>query len=297
MGGMINVVAFPAPQFPRQFYDQELLKREDLLYLETTNGEKIPACHVRGQGVKPPSSTSPQQMILLYSHGNAEDLGLHLDYIDALSRHTGADVFSYEYVGYSLSKLDGAEASEDACLRSIDAAWRFCVEDLKIPPQRVVIYGRSIGSGPSVDLASRETVEGTNVSPKDAGGVLLQSPLESGARAVLGNFVSYVGYPLDIFRNYEKVGKITAPVAIMHGTADEVIPVANGKALHSLLQRPFEPLWVENAGHNNMPQEFCFRYTKHFLESLLQESGLASSGRSLRQCGECGGERWKPECS
>ena len=55
--------------------------------------------------------------------GNAEDIGLHLDYIDALARATGSDVFSYEYVGYSLSRLDGAIASEAGCLRSVDAAW------------------------------------------------------------------------------------------------------------------------------------------------------------------------------
>lgn len=277
MGGMINVIAFPVPQLPRPFYEEELLCRPDLVHLTTSKGERIPACYVRARGSTSDYFLSTQRMTLLYSHGNAEDLGLHLDYIDALARHTGADVLSYEYVGYSLSRLEGGEPSEYGCLRSIDAAWRYCVATLRIPPKRIIIFGRSIGSGPSVDLASRATVEGTTFSPFDVAGVLLQSPLESGVRAVLGKVVSFVGYPLDLFRNYEKIGQIRAPVAIMHGTADEVVPCQNGRNLYSQLRNPFEPLWLEGYGHNNMPQDVCFRFTRKFLNSLSPDRLSTSS--------------------
>jgi abhydrolase domain-containing protein 17 len=266
MGGAINVVAFPAPKLPRPFYEEELLKRRDLVSLKTSNDERIPACHVRAKSSD--FFLSNPAITILYSHGNAEDLGLHLDYIDALAHFTGADVFSYEYVGYSLSRLEGGEPSEAGCIRSIDAAWRYLVDELKIPPKRIVIFGRSIGSGPSVDLASRSSVQDSAHSPLDVAGVLLQSPLESGARAVLGNVTAFVGYYLDIFRNYEKVEKITAPVAIMHGTQDEVVPVTNGKELYAKLQRPYEPLWLEGYGHNNMPQAICFDYVKDFIRTL-----------------------------
>lgn len=268
MGGAINVVAFPAPQLPRPFYEDELLKRRDLVWLMTSSNERIPACHVRANSQGSDYFLSSPGMTILYSHGNAEDLGLHLDYIDALAHFTGADVFSYEYVGYSTSRLDGGEASEAGCLRSIDAAWRYLVDEKKIPPKRIVIFGRSIGSGPSVDLASRSEVKGSAHSPLDAAGILLQSPLESGARAVLGHVTSVLGYYLDIFRNYEKIGKITAPVGIMHGTCDEVVPVGNGKALHEKLQRPYLPLWLEGYGHNNMPQGICFDYVKEFVRAV-----------------------------
>mmetsp|Transcript_42080 Transcript_42080/g.78193 ORF Transcript_42080/g.78193 Transcript_42080/m.78193 type:complete len:263 (+) Transcript_42080:56-844(+) len=261
MGGAINTLAFPAPVLPRSFYEDELVRRPDLVWLETTKKEKIPACHVKGGQIG---------KTILYSHGNAEDLGLHLDYIDALAHFTGADVFSYEYVGYSLSKLHGGEPSEAGCIRSIDAAWRHLVDELKIPPQQIIIFGRSIGSGPSVDLASRQTVEYSQHSPLKVAGVILQSPLESGARAVLGYYTSFFGYQLDIFRNYEKIDKITAPVAIMHGTCDEVVPHANGKALFEKLKTPFEPLWIEGHGHNDMPQTQCFGYVKHFIRHLTR---------------------------
>jgi len=83
-----------------------------------------------------------------------------------------------------------------------------------------------------------------------------------------GETVSWIGYSLDIFRNYEKIGKIRAPCAIMHGTADKVVPLCNGQNLHALLQRPFEPLWIDGYGHNDMPQDRCFGYAKGFLDTL-----------------------------
>lgn len=67
-------------------------------------------------------------------------------------------------------------ASEAGCIRSIDCAWRYLVDARGIPPNQIVIYGRSIGTGPSVDLASRASVEGTAHSPLEARGVMLQSP-------------------------------------------------------------------------------------------------------------------------
>jgi len=80
--------------------------------------------------------------------------------------------------------------------------------------------------------------------------------------------VAWLGYSLDIFRNYEKIDKITAPVAIMHGTRDEVVPCANGEALHEKLQNKFDPLWLQGYGHNNMPQDECFDYVKEFFRRL-----------------------------
>lgn len=265
MGGAISALAFPAPNAPLEYYEDELLQREDLLELTTDHNEPIPAIHCLFKG----DQRQHRRRTILYSHGNAEDLGDSLDYIDALASATCCDVFAYDYVGYSLNRLNaGGAPSEAGCIRSIETAWRHCVDTLGIPPASIVLFGRSIGSGPTVDLASRAVVPGTTQSPLDASGVLLMSPIESGARAVLGKAASIVGYPLDIFRNYEKVGRITTKTAIMHGTADEVVPCSNGRQLHSWLQDPAPPLWLEGYGHNNMPQARCFTYASEFIAAL-----------------------------
>lgn len=176
---------------------------------------------------------------------------------------------SYSYCSYSLSKLNhGAQPSEAGCKRSVEAAWRYLTTELQVPAQDIVIFGRSIGSGPAVHLASRVQIEGTVHSPMDASGVILQSPIESGARAIFGKKTSWIGYRIDLFRNYEKVPLITAPVGIMHGTDDEVVPVSNGKALHALSQQPMPPQWMQGYGHNNMPHRLVLKYVKDFLDKV-----------------------------
>jgi pimeloyl-ACP methyl ester carboxylesterase len=276
MGAVIAAMAFPRPLEPMEFYEQELMTRPELIYLRTAKNESIPAVLVKANA---DTAVAPR-MTIIYSHGNAEDLGIHLPWVDAMAEATGCDVLSYEYVGYSLSMhQEGTKPSEAGCCRSIDAAWRYATEELHIPPSQIILFGRSIGSGPTVDLAYRDAPCGAGLvrrktfahSPLDAAGVLLQSPIASGARVILGTVASTVGYPLDIFRSYRKVGGIRAAVAIMHGTADEVVPCGNGRALHALLKRPFAPQWMEGYGHNDMPDGRVLRYARSFAEACAQQ--------------------------
>lgn len=283
MGSSISALAFPAPNGPVEYYEEELLQRDDFVWLTTSANERIPAIHRKAPATdnaatggsmltRPPAgSAAHERLTILYSHGNAEDLALSLPYIEMLAEATGCDVFAYDYVGYSLSKVqEGGVASEDGCLRSIQCAWRYLVDQQSIPPAQIIIYGRSIGSGPSVDLASRSEVEGSAHSPLEARGVLLQSPISSGARAILGTTASLIGYPLDIFKNYRKIDKILAPVAITHGTEDEVVPCDNGRALHAACQQTFPPYWMEGRGHNDMPYDQVMEYARSFAAALLR---------------------------
>eukprot|EP00588_Corethron_pennatum_P032008 CAMPEP_0194346446 /NCGR_PEP_ID=MMETSP0171-20130528/105431_1 /TAXON_ID=218684 /ORGANISM="Corethron pennatum, Strain L29A3" /LENGTH=171 /DNA_ID=CAMNT_0039113575 /DNA_START=570 /DNA_END=1085 /DNA_ORIENTATION=- len=130
-----------------------------------------------------------------------------------MSACCGCSVFAYEYPGYSVS--DG-EPSETNCYEAADAAYRFLTVEARIDPSRVVVFGRSLGTGPAVDLCSRIP---------DIGGCILQSPLESAIRCAVGNFASYALYPVDIFRSHQKIGSVACPVLIMHGTHDALYPV------------------------------------------------------------------------
>mmetsp|Transcript_9951 Transcript_9951/g.13932 ORF Transcript_9951/g.13932 Transcript_9951/m.13932 type:complete len:310 (-) Transcript_9951:183-1112(-) len=279
MGVAVSSIAFPAPIMPISYYEENLSCRSDLIWLTTSALEKIPAIY-RRYGKKthrsPKDGKIQRRPTILYSHGNAEDIALHLPFVDKLCETTRCDVLSYEYVGYSLSGLiDGCRPSEEGCIRSINAAWRYLVDTERIPPSYIILQGCSIGTGPTVDLASRSKVSETYASPLDAGGVLLQSPLESGLRVAYGTTASTIGYQFDIFRNYEKIDKIEAPVAIVHGEDDVVVPCANGKALHEKLQNPFEPYWISGEGHNGIPEEDICQYAKKFADSTIKKTALA----------------------
>eukprot|EP00931_Biecheleriopsis_adriatica_P004350 TRINITY_DN106033_c0_g1_i1.p1 TRINITY_DN106033_c0_g1~~TRINITY_DN106033_c0_g1_i1.p1 ORF type:complete len:385 (-),score=30.76 TRINITY_DN106033_c0_g1_i1:364-1518(-) len=266
----LAMMAFPCPEQSLEFYmgtktnseskgrrSQALLQRPDLIFLETTEGEQIPAVHKRYPGTS---------LTLLYSHGNAEDLGISLDYIDVLSNFCRANILAYEYVGYSLSRLEGFAPSEARCYQSIDAAWRYLTLDLGLRPWDIVLYGRSIGSGPTVDLASRAPAT-------ECAGVILQCPIASAGRCVFGTDspVTWLAQSLDMFVNVDKIAEVHRPVAIMHGTKDDVVSCANGEELYDLLQKPFDPLWLKGYGHNNMPIRECANYMACFLDYIKAE--------------------------
>ncbi|GJP63851.1 hypothetical protein CLOP_g10303 [Closterium sp. NIES-67] len=117
-----------------------------------------------------------------------------------------------------------------------------------IGAEQVVLYGQSVGSGPTVDLASRTP----NVR-----GVVLHSPIASGVRVLYE--VKHT-YWFDIFPNIDKLPKVECPVFVMHGTSDEVVDVSHGQMLVDACKRPFEPLFLEGGHHCDL--EFFPEYLR-----------------------------------
>jgi len=256
--GLVNSLAFPKP--PKEWSEQELQSAPEFLWVPLQNQEgSVPALHIKR------SPDTAANFTLLYSHGNAEDIGLSLDYLRDLSAQCDCDVFAAEYVGYSISP---GEPSEEGCYASINAAFEYLINGpAQLQPSQIVPFGRSLGSGPTVDLVSRH--------PEIRGMVLL-SGLESGARAIFNKAVSFVGYPLDIFRNYMKIDRVQARTLVIHGTNDNVVPWRNGHNIYSALQQrglAHEPLWLEGRGHNDIPPEPCFRAIRGLLDVLDDGEG------------------------
>jgi len=245
MGQVVTHVAFPVPE--RSESAQLLEARPDLLWLTTEDDVEIPAVHIR--------KSLGADRTILYSHGNAEDLGLILPLLDRMAEACVSDIFAYEYPGYGIS--DGSP-SEESCYSAIQAAYDYLVVELEVDPSRIVVMGRSIGSGPSVDLVSRH---------REIHGMILKSPIESGM-AIFGNMSAQLGYNIDIFRNYEKCPDVVCPVLVMHGCNDKVVPIQNGEAIHRACRNAVKPFWVPNCGHNNMPEQVCLGRVREFLDEL-----------------------------
>lgn len=198
---------------------------EQILKLTTSDGLQISALFL-------PHDEAPYT--LLYSHGNAEDLGYALPHLQELQQ-IGFAVLAYDYRGYGTSQ---GTPSEQGTYKDIEAAYRYLTADLQIPPRRILVYGRSVGSGPAVDLAARRPV----------GGLILESPFVTAFRVLTRIQI----LPFDKFANIDKIQRVDVPVLILHGVDDELIPLWHGKALYEQAPHPKFSLWVEGAGHNDL---------------------------------------------
>ena len=131
-----------------------------------------------------------------------------------------------------------------------------------LQPEQIVLYGRSLGSGPSCYLAAKTAAEGRSVA-----GVVLQSPLLSAFRVAFNFRFTLVG---DQFPNVDLAQSIRCPTFIIHGTIDEVVPFWHGQDLFNAVRPEWraKPFWVEGAGHNNI--EALLRSTGAFVDCLAE---------------------------
>lgn len=198
---------------------------KDILRIPVAGTEKISAVYL---------PNAQAAYTFLYIHGNAEDLGDIRPVLERLNSW-GFSVFAYDYRGYGTS--DG-KPSEDNAYRDADVAYSYLTQQLKIPPEQIILYGRSIGGGSATDLASRHSVAG----------LILESTFTSAFRAV----VPFPLLPFDRFSNLGKLPKVRCPILVMHGQADQTIPIQHGQTLYNAASEPKMSLWVAGAGHNDL---------------------------------------------
>ena len=147
IGRCCRCLVFPAPSGEEAEAEWEAFRRDqaaNLVWLTTRSGDECPALYVR------PPSGSPR-LTVLFSHGNAEDITLGYGRFETLAREFNVAFLLYEYSGYSLSS--GGGPSEAAFYQNIEAAFAHLTQTLKIPRGQIVLWGRSIGSGPTVQCA------------------------------------------------------------------------------------------------------------------------------------------------
>ncbi|NEQ74955.1 MAG: alpha/beta hydrolase [Okeania sp. SIO2C9] len=193
---------------------------------------------------------------ILYSHGNAEDLGEILPRLRDL-RDIGFNIFSYDYQGYGTSQ--GSPSVKNA-YQDINAAYEYLTQQLGIPANQIIVYGRSVGGGPSVDLASRQSVAG----------LVVESSFTTAFRVVTRIPI----YPFDKFRSIDKIKNVNCPVLVIHGNSDRVIPFSQGKQLFNTANEPKLSFWVDGAGHIDLLEVAGEKYEKVMIEfaNLVQQN-------------------------
>ena len=220
-------IMFPAP--PATYDADELA----LIRVRTDDGVDLAALRLEN---------ATARRTLIYSHGNGEDLGMIAPRLEAL-RDFGFDVVAYDYRGYGAS---GGRATADGVQRDLDAVYAYVRDTLRIPPERIVLYGYSVGSGPAVQLAAREPVAG----------LIVENGFVTAFRVVTRVPI----LPFDRFASGIAITQVRCPVLIIHATRDRVVPFSHGRKLFELAREPKRSLWVEGAGHGDIMEAAGERY-------------------------------------
>jgi fermentation-respiration switch protein FrsA (DUF1100 family) len=181
------------------------------LTLETADGERVIAWHVPPRGNKP---------VVLYFHGNGGALNLRVDRFQRIVA-AGVGLLALSYRGYGGSS---GRPTEEGLIEDARAVYAFAAERY---PGRITVWGESLGSGVAIALAAEKPVTH----------VILDAPFTStvDVAADMYFFLPVRFLMKDQFRSDLRIRKVTAPVLILHGDADTIIPIKYGERLLAMI--------------------------------------------------------------
>jgi len=207
------------------------------------------------------TSDGKKTMTIIYSHGNATDVGAMYPLQAILSNSLECNVVSYDYSGYGES---GGIPMEKNTYSDIEGVYEWTLKNVcNNDESRIILYGQSVGSGPCCHLSKQ--IDGL-------GGMILHSPFMSGMRVLTPSRALAC---LDIYPNIDRITKTKCPVMVIHGRLDEEVEIAHGIAMHQAVPAHYQrdPWWVTDRGHNDITEgpgklaEYV-RRLRTFLESL-----------------------------
>jgi fermentation-respiration switch protein FrsA (DUF1100 family) len=198
---------------------------DPFIQLPMPTGERLTIRHL---------SHPEAQYTILYSHGNAEDLGELEEVFERFWAH-GFSVIAYDYSGYGTST---GIPSEQTAYANILTVYEYLRHQHHLHPAQILVFGRSVGGGPSVELAAHHPV----------GGLILESVFTSAFRVMTRIPI----FPIDKFDNLRKISSVSCPILVIHGQDDEVIPFWHGKAVYTKATSPKMSFWVPSAHHDDV---------------------------------------------
>ncbi len=218
--------------------------------LSTADGLALVSWYARAVG--------PERPTIVYLHGNAGNIAGRAPKVRPfLDRGYGLLLVSYR--GYGSNR--GAP-NEQGLIADGRAALDF-LADRGVGPARTVLLGESLGSAVAVSLASE----------RDVAAIILEAPFTSAAD------VGQHAFPLlpvklliaDRFDSLGRIGRVGAPLLIIHGEKDRVVPVAHGRRLLAAAQAPKHGVFLPGAGHNDLLRHGSAEVALVFLERLFAE--------------------------
>lgn len=265
---MIRNLAFypPSPAIPL-----DINSEYQIIDLNTSNNNFVPAILIKNNN---------SFRIMLYSHGNAEDLGTIAPFLVQLSKKLEISIFAYEYLGYGYSVINNEFQSndqnhgypnEEGCYESIKEAYFYIRYKLYYHYSNIILFGQSIGCGPTIELATIYPVHS----------IILLSPFKSTIKVVYNYYYYNPLYWMDMFTNEYKIQLLKYPIYFIHGDQDELINISHSYDLATLwkeycekqgwLDKYHDVMVINGAGHNDVWSKYLFE-TMEYMKSILKKN-------------------------
>jgi uncharacterized protein len=221
------------------------LPQAEEVTFRSDDGETLLAWHVAPRGDKP---------VVIYFQGNAEGLKPRVGRFTWLTGD-GTGLLALCYRGYGGST---GRPTEDGLIRDARAAYDFV--RARDPGKRIVVFGESLGTGVAVAIAAE----------REVAGIILDAPYTS---AVEVGAAAYPFAPIrwlikDKFRSDERIVRVHAPLLVLHGERDMIVPIRFGEKLFNLAHQPKRMVRFPLGGHVNLDDYGAASVIKEFLAEL-----------------------------
>jgi uncharacterized protein len=199
------------------------------LVLDTADGEKVIVWHAPPKGNRP---------VVLFFHGNGDFLAGRVPRFRSVTAD-GTGLIALSYRGYGGSS---GVPSERGLLADAEAAYRFAAT--KYAAERIVVWGFSLGTGLAVAIAAGHPI----------GKLILEAPYTStvDVAAAAMPIIPVHWLMRDQYRSDERIGKVTAPLLVMHGEHDFAISIRFGERLFALANEPKRFIRFAEGGHDDL---------------------------------------------
>jgi uncharacterized protein len=208
-------------------------------------------------------SQDPHSATLLYSHGNANNVGGNAPAVVGFQK-AGLNVFIYDYRGYGEST--GGPPRETLAYEDAERAWTYLVSERRLAPATIGIYGHSLGSAVAVDLASRHP---------EAGALILEGVLASIADVAETMGVSrFLPVRLIVTERFDAISKIRSvriPTLILEGESDRPM---TAQRIYDAAREPKQLALIPGGGHGDSAETNPTAYFAA-LNGFLSQHGLS----------------------
>jgi fermentation-respiration switch protein FrsA (DUF1100 family) len=244
-------VYHPEPWQDRDWARLSGLPLEEV-WLQAADGARLFGWYVEAQADRP---------VILWCHGNAGNIINRLENLKLLYQ-LGLSVFLFDYRGYDRSQ---GRRSEEGLYEDALAAHDYLTRTRMIRPERIVLFGRSLGAAVAGELATQ----------KPAAGLILESSFPS--IEAVAKF-HYGGVPVHWllgadFKLIDRLPQLSLPKLIIHGDKDDIIPLQLGRQVFEAAKPPKFFYIIPGADHNNTYQvggAAYFRRFEEFVQAALQ---------------------------